>query len=434
MTVNASIINNRPPGIRHWLLRFVFERPALIASLVDQALVSGFSFIVGIVVARVTGIEEFGRYVLVLAFAAFAVVLHDALFAAPMMSFAGRRKRRSKGYYSAVAFMGTVLAVTGGVVVTLALVLLFGLRDGTWPLPFAAAAGFLTAAQCVQLTVRRMSFAQGGGIGAATMDMARAVIFAAIFAVMLVYGFTIDATTVIAALAVSSILASAALAARLSLAGPSRRLLRITAAMHWSVARWLVAVPLMTLTMDIVIWIATGILFGDDAVGGVRAAQYLFGPILVLAAAMENMLPMRATAAWTGGGVSALRNYLLRIAIPLGLAYASFLLVFIVPAEFWLRIIFGSEFTAYAGILRVFGLAVALALIRNHMVVYFRAVQDTRAVFNSAAFGVIAMVIVLVPVTGFFGLMGVALAAVIGQVVALATLTAATVRHYRRSR
>ncbi len=432
MTV-ASLIANRPFGPRSLLRRF-FQRQALLMSLFDQAMVSGFSFIVGILTARVTGIQEFGRYVLVLAFAAFVLVLHDALFAAPMMSFAGRRARRSQGYYSSVALMGAVLAGAGGIVVAVALVVLFGFRDGTFPWAFAAVAGLLTVAQCLQLTARRMSFAQGGGIGAFAMDLGRAAIFAALLAVALIFGFAINATTIIGMLAVSSFAASAALAAKLSLGGAPRRMLRATAAMHWSVARWLVAVPLLTLTMDTVIWIMTGILFGDDAVGGVRAAQYLFGPILVLSVAMENMLPLRATAAWTGGGVSALRTYLLRTAVPLGLAYGTFLIVFIVPAEFWLDMIFGSAFTAYAGILRVFGLAVALSLVRNHMIVYFRAVQETRPIFNSSVVSVVAMVIGIVPVTTIFGLMGVALAALIGQATGLAALTVATVRHFRRSR
>ena len=430
MTIETSIARDAPVGGRPSLLRRLLNRQALIMSLLDQAMVSGFGFLVGIATARVIGISEFGRFSLALAFAAFIQVLHDALFAAPMMSFAGRRPKRSGGYYSAVMLMAGVLAVGGGVVVAAGLVVLFALRDGEFLWGFAVAAGLLTAAQCVQLTVRRVSFAQSSGVGASIMDLSRGIIFA----VLLIYNHAIDAITIIGMLAVSSALATMAIGAKLRLGPLTRRILRVTAGMHWPVARWLVAAPVANIIQDVIIWVSTGILFGDHAVGGLRAGQYLFGPILVLAMAMENLIPLQATAAWTAGGVSKLRRYLLRIAVPLGLANAVFLIGFVVPAGFWLNLVFGPAYADYAGIARIIGIGVAISLIRNHMVLYFRAVQDTRFVFGAAAFGVVATMATLVPASHVYGLLGVAIALVAGQSASLAVLAAAAVRHYRKAR
>ncbi len=432
MTVSATVIPDRPGRGGPALLRGLLKRQTLLMSLTDQAVVSGFSFLVGIATARVVGISEFGRFAMALAFAAFLQVLHNSLVAAPMMSLAGRRLRRSGAYFSAVLLIASVLAAVGGLLAAAGLMLLFVLRDGDFPWGFAAMAGLLAAVQCVQFTVRRAAFAQGLGGRALAMDLVRVTLFVLSVAVLVHIGRGIDATAVIAVLTASSLLVTVPFGAMLRLGPVARRMLSVTAGVHWPVARWLAAVPVVTITQDIVMLAGMGFLFGDHAVGGVRAAQYLLGPVLVLGNAMENLIPLRATAAWTAGGVSSLRDYLLRVAVPLGLADGAVLLFFVGPAEFWLNTIFGPAFIAYAGVLRVLAVAAATGLVCNHLVFYFRGVQDTRPIFGAEALGVIVTLVALFPAAFLLGLMGIAVAVLAGQAASLSLLALAAVRHYRQ--
>ena len=433
MTVEASVTPRKAIDLRS-LWHSVFRRKMLIMTLLDQAAVSGFSFVVGIATARVVGIEEFGRFALALAFAAFVQVFHDALFAAPMISLAGRRERRSRAYYAAVNLMAAIVAVAGGVAAGGSLVLVFAFRDGALPWALAAATAFLTAAQCAQLTIRRTAFAQGRGSGAFAMDLARGVVFALVLVVVLLgFRHTVGASEVVAMLAFSSLVVTVGLSATLRLGPVTRRVLRTTSGVHWAVARWLMATPAATISQDVILWTAAGIMFGDSAVGGFRAAQYMFGPILALAAAMENLIPLRATAALTSGGVSDLRRYLLRIAVPLGLANAALILVFAVPASFWLNLVFGSAYADYGVVTQVLAFSIAASLVRTQVNLYFRAVQRTQPIFVAAAIGVVATLASLVPATHVFGLVGIALSMAIGQSVWLVGVAIAAVRHYRRS-
>ena len=108
----------------------------------DQFMVSAFSFIIGIVIARMLGVAEFGKVALILLLAAQAQTLQDCMLAVPMMTLVGRRAKRTASYFGAVVGWGLILSFTGGLVVATIVALLFLLRDGTvsYLLCFAALA------------------------------------------------------------------------------------------------------------------------------------------------------------------------------------------------------------------------------------------------------------------------------------------------------
>lgn len=402
-----------------------------LVSMIDQALVSGFGFAVGIGAARVIGIEEFGRFAIALIFAAFFQAIHSALFVIPMMSLAGLRANRSRAYYAAVLLMAGAFALAGGGLVALALAAFFGLRDGTLLVQFAAAGGLLTAVQSVQLTMRRAFFAQGRGGLAFAMDALRAVAFAVGMTGLIVTGIETDAAHVLWVLTASSMVVVAGFALALQSAWGGRRMMRAVARRHWAVARWLVGVPIVSMGQDTVEWIFAGLLFGDMAVGGLRATQYLFGPVLVLMAAIENVVPVRAASAYASGGAPELRAFLWRAGVALGLAVAGLLVVAVGPAEFLLGFLFGPNYASFHVVALVFGFATGAIAARDYLTQYFRAVQRTEAIFYSFVVGAVIVLALLYPLSIRFGLIGLAVATVIGQCASLAYLVVAILRHYR---
>ncbi|MFX9718514.1 hypothetical protein ABTO87_18260, partial [Acinetobacter baumannii] len=79
------------------------------------------------------------------------------------------------------------------------------------------------------------------------------------------------------------------------------------------------------------IWLVAGSTLGLEELGGLRAAQYLVGTVLLLLSATENVLPGAAARAHAEGGDAALRAYLLRTGVKLGVPIVAILAVLALP-------------------------------------------------------------------------------------------------------
>lgn len=401
--------------------------PALL-SAVDQGVVSGFGFLAAMLAARLVGIGEFGRFALVLIIVAFAQGLHNALVTAPMMTLAGSRQRASAVYDGSVLTGAVILSVLMAGAVALILAALFTIRGDAIPFGLVAAASALTTAQNVQFTLRRMLFARRRGGLALVMDLMRSGAFPLCIIVLWLLDVSIGAVTLLWCLAATALATTLPFAWPVLASRGARPRLGAVARRHWRLARWLLPVIFVTFGQEQVVWILVGIMIGDEAVGGLRAAQYLVGLVLVLLAATENIVPTAAGRFFAEGGVDALRRYLLRVTVRLGALVATLLLVVAAPAEAWLRLVFGAPYAAYATSVQVLALGVLIVLIRDMTAHFFRATQHTSVIFQSSVVGLVASLTILYPLLQH-GVTGAAIVIVAGHAASLAYLLIAAGRH-----
>jgi O-antigen/teichoic acid export membrane protein len=395
--------------------RFV-RRPAL-ASLLDQAMVSGFGFLSGIATARLVGIEEFGLFVLILIVTAFAQGLHNALVTAPMMTLAARGRRSAPTYDATILAAAVLAALLAAAGVALALVAIFALRHQAVAVGVVAAGAGLTLAQNLQLTVRRTLFARGRGLVAVAMDTARAVAFPLALALAWWSGLVLDAALATALLAGTALVTAAPLAWGIWRA-PRRSLrLRPVLRRHWGIGRWMFPLVFVTFGQEQMAWILAGIMLGDEAIGGLRAAQYLVGFVIILLTATENILPTAAAQAREAGGDRGLRAYLARATLVLGPLVGLLLLAIALPAGTWLTLVFGPAFADYAVSVRILALAVACIFLRDMATQYFRATQDTGPVFRAFVVSLVVSLAIMVPLIAWGGITGAALVITIGHAV-----------------
>ncbi|MGU3362391.1 lipopolysaccharide biosynthesis protein [Methylobacterium sp. M6A4_1b] len=397
------------------------RRPAL-ASLLDQAVVSGFGFVSGIATARLVGIEEFGLFVLILIVTAFAQGLHNALVTAPMMTLAARGRRSAPTYDATVLAAALLASVVAAAGVALALVVIFALRHHAVETGVVVAGAALTVAQNLQLTVRRTLFARGRGLVAVAMDTARAAAFPLALAVAWWSGRVLDAALATALLAGTALVTAAPLAYGIWRA--PRRPLRLVpvARRHWGIARWMFPLVFVTFGQEQMAWIVAGIALGDEAIGGLRAAQYLVGFVIILLTATENILPTAAAQAFETGGDRGLRAYLENATLTLGPVVALLLLAIALPAGTWLALVFGPAFADYAASVRILALAVACIFLRDMVTQYFRAIQDTGPVFRAFVVSLAVSLAIMVPLIAWYGITGAALVITIGHAVSAAHL------------
>lgn len=432
MDAGAGGVATLPERLSSWLSP---GRRAVLWSFVDQAVVSGFGFITGITTGRLVGLGEFGRFALVMVFVTLAWGIYQALFTTPMMTLAGYRDR-SRAYFGTVVVWGVVGAVLLGVASAMLFTGYYALRGEVLAPDFIAATGFLVAIHCVLLLLRRLLFAQRNGRLAVAMDLGRYLLFVAVIGALLLAHVEVDAGLIVWGLAGSGLVAALAVVPATGVAGARlrSRLTLTMARQHWQIARWLVAVVLVGFGQEQLLVILAGFSLGDELIGGIRAAQYLFGPILVLMSAMENVLPVRAAAAHSSGGLVGLKDFLVRFGTILVAANGVLLLVAVLPGALWLRLLFGPTYADYAIVMPYLGAAAACFLVRDVLLQYFRAIRTTDAIFHSFLAGFICAVALIYPLVEWFGVVGLAIDTLASQFVSMVYMIVAVGRHYWRHR
>ncbi len=396
--------------------------PALL-SLLDQGAVSGFGFLAGIAAARLIDMEGFGRFALVLIVAGFAQGLHNALVTAPLMTLAGSVRDPAR-YAAAVGAGALVLAAGLAIGVAGALALYFSARGEAVPVDLVTAAGALTLAQNLQLTARRLLFAYDGGGTALAMDLARAALFPLAVALLWAGGIPLDAARLVALLALTAFLTT--LPAFLGRAAdPGRRRLAAAASRHWQMARWLLPVVLVTFGQEQLVWILAGGVLGDEALGGLRASQYLVGLVLLMLAATENVVPTGAGRAYDTGGEAALRAYLLGVTRRLGVPVGLLLALVALPGELWLRLVFGEAYAPYAPSLRWLALGVVFVFLRDMAAQIFRARRRTDVIFRAFAVSFAMSLVLIQPLLTRYGATGAAAVVALAHGASLLALLAA---------
>ncbi|BAU93686.1 polysaccharide biosynthesis protein [Methylorubrum populi] len=420
----------RPTDLLRRAAGLVRHPPAALVALADQGVVSGFGFVSGIVAARLLGIAEFGHFAMILIVLSFAQALHNALITAPMMTLVGARSGVSTAYAATILAGAFLLSVPGALFVVVAL-LIAGMSGET-----LLAACALMLAQNLQFTLRRLLFAKGRGMQALLMDFARAASFPFVAALIWLEHDVIGGNGFVWLLAATSFatcLPFVVAFGRPILRWPGCVQTGAVTRRHIPLARWLLPIVFVTFVQEQLIWLVAGSTLGLEELGGLRAAQYLVGTVLLLLSATENVLPVAAARAHAEGGEAALRAYLLRTSVKLGVPIVAILAVLAVPGEMWLRLIFGAEYAAYANCLRILSVSVVIVLARDLTANYFRAKQNTRVLFESLCVSMVVSVAVVVPLMRAGGVSGAAAAVGAGHLASLVYLVLAARRQSRRS-
>lgn len=381
----------------------------VLLALGDQVLVSGMTFLIGIGVARLLGITEFGKLAIIFILQMFAQSLQGCFVVAPMMALSGLKVRRTTNYYAAVMAWSAALSVMAGCAVALAAWAIYAFRDGGVALAFILSAGAYTATQNLLYSARRMLFAKRIGWQAFYMDAARYALFLGAMALLWYQGYRIDVTTALWALAISGLAALVPLWLHLRGARIRQPILRTVWSRHWPFAHWLALMLMLTFGQDQAIALGLGAALSDQAIGGLRAGQYLIGVTHFIWVALENFVPGGASRAFAAGGIDHLQAYLRRTTRILGVVVWGFILLVSLPAETSLRLAFGTGYEQFAPILRLYGLTYAIAFFREVWVFFFYATQRTDVIFRAFALGFVVAMLAVYPAIKVLGTTGAAL-------------------------
>lgn len=406
----------------------------------DQGVLSGANFIVGVLIARNTGKEEYGAYVLAFSIFQFIASIHSALVSNPAMVFIPRKEGDElRGFARAVATISFCLSITAGIAVMLSARLLVEGRQEIGYDALIAMSIALPFGQTYEL-FRRLSFAR--------LRMGRVIMIDSLYAGTLV---VVVATILghsswlqemdpemgrgsFAFYAIGGAGLSASIVGGLfdrRLFAFTQKKFRDSAVEIWDFAKWGIGNAVISLAGPQVVVLAVSGLAGLDQTARYEASRLLCGPVQVAIFALGNVILVRVSSILRTRSISDARVFAARF---LGLGLAVFCVYFLF-VYFWfedlIKLTIGPQYLDEKVSAMVFAVYYLLAWVNAVLASLANGVQKPRITFWS----VVTNAVVVVPATMLlvpsYGALGGVLSLVVGQGTAAIVLWAGVARTER---
>ena len=388
-------------------------------SIADQTLLSGLNFLVGVLAARVLGVEDFGFFALILIIVNLTGSAWEYLLTTPMMTLAGSRPKRSAAYFQAVLRLGLIASIIGAVSVAAIVALLLVMRSEPVSASLVIAVTVLAFGQNLLSKLRAMLFACRRNARALTIDVVRFLLLGLAIAILLAGPWTVDATALFMLLGLSCIVVLIPDAIASTRVRVPAAMYRNVLGRHWSFAKWLLLMMALMMGQEQLLWLIAGFQLGDAAVGALRVGQYLLGTTHVILYALEYFMPRNAAEHHQAGGEDRLRDYLVRQTTIYATVLGLILIVVAIFAEPILALVFGPEYAEFAVYTRILAIYYFLSTIRSIWERYLRTIERTDLLFWSFAVSAAGALAMIYPAMAIWGTAGVAWTIVAGQAIAL---------------
>lgn len=417
---------------RVWLASYQYSWAAA-----DQVVVSGGNFIITVLLARLLGIGEFGQFVLAWGVVLFVQNIQYSAIGTAMLSLGPKQDPET-----APSYYGSLFLQAGVFAVVTAFLTWIGSRFAVLIFPTVEldliALAVVAAVLSVQVQdfLRRYFFSIGRPEITFASDVLRYT--TQIAGLVLLFAAT-GKNTLNSEMALWMAAGTSALTslATLRYVQPLEFVyatLGQSARAQWHFSKWLVSSSLLAWTIAYLFLVATGILLGSAAVGGVRAAQNLVGVGRIVIEACANIVPARASRGFINGGEVALNAYLKRVSIygAMGILVATG--IFAVTPEFWLSLLFGEEFRPYGSLVRWWVLVEVVIFLGLITSTWLRTHEDTEAIFGACGVSALVAFALAFPLITKLGVVGVVVGILIVFVVQLIWMAAMIARRRTKQR
>lgn len=374
-------------------------------SFIDQVLVSGASFLTGVILIRALGLEAFGVYALILVGLQFAAGVQEALILNPMMSLFDQR-----GDVPARRYLGVVMVHQAALsLLLLALIGIAALVPGLWgdSLPISpGVAALLVVCTQVQDLARRYFFVTERPARAFACDMAA-------------HGGRLAIITVLAlggGLSISVVwtIMIATSAAGILFLLPDLRGMQVDRATigqltrrHQHVGGWMLATMLVAWFSESgFVLMVIGATLGTAEVGAVRAVQNLVMVLNVLIQSQENFVPSTASQRLVAGGPTVLQAYLVRVGFAGAVGMMAVVGALAVVAAPVMELLYGNSVPDQVAILLLFGLFLTLGFVNSVVYAGLRALSYLQSVFLAHVLAGVVCIALMPLATGWLGVLG----------------------------
>ena len=202
---------------------------------------------------------------------------------------------------------------------------------------------------------------------------------------------------------------------------------------HWPFVKWSLLSAILQWGSVNLIFVISGSILGLASVGILKASQNILGVTHVLFQGMENFVPAQASQIYQQSGATALFGYKDRVLFTGGLLTLILVLVISLFAGPILLMIYGQDYVVYADVLRWYGLIYIFIFFGFALRAVLRAIEQTKAIFNSQLIAAIFVMIFTYPLIERFGLHGSLIALAVSYLLTILYLHYAFAYHLKWS-
>ncbi len=345
----------------------------------DQMVVSGGNFVIGILLARAMGMEGYGWFALLWMSVLFFLGLNQALVTRPLLSLAQNQK--DQAHYLNGAFS---LQLVISFFVFIISFIFFSFFQG-FGLPQLSGGAVLVFSALTSLHlwfdfVRKIFILQKKYIH---LFLADAIVYIGqIIGISCFYFLGVCNLSFVFSLLLSlHILVSLLFPVFFQFEILSKKAFVQFCRDQYDYVKWLFGQAVLQWFSGNYFILATGAILGVSVLGGIRIVQNIMGFTHVFLIALENLLPVPAAIEFKRNGTKGLTLFLQKSAIKYGAIFGFILLGLSLCAKPLIYYLYGSEWLSFSHLIPLFCLVYLLVFVGFILQTALRTIENTKALF-----------------------------------------------------
>lgn len=364
------------------LKNIIISNENKLITLSDQGLVSGINFVIGILLARWIGLENYGIYALVWMAILFVSSVHQSAFISSLFALLPKKENANEFISQLMALQ---IAFSVGVCILLSIVGL-SLADISESLTKVTESTILITSTIAGVFVlndflRRVGFAKSKSKTVLKMDLLGYGLQPILLLSINQFG-SLGVQETLLALLISYGASSLFGIMQLS-CYPVFKNMTTTSLEIWNYSRFLIGTSLLQwLSGNFFLITAAGVL-GPVALGAIRIAQNVMGVMHVLLLTLENIVPLKAAETFHQKGSSETVKYVFKIFIQAAIPFVGLLVPIALFRVEILELIYGNSYVDYAFVLLTFCGIYVLIFIGTQLRFLIRTFERNNLIFYS---------------------------------------------------
>lgn len=390
-------------------------------AVLDQGLLTGSNFAIGILLARWLSPEQYGTYAIAFAVFLLLLMLYQALVLEPMLVFGGSVYRNSiRSYLKSLLLTHVGMSILMFVVLGASAAITFEVNKTSSLSGALAGVAIGTPFVLLFWLVKRPFYVM--------LSPAASVWGALLYCILAVGGLALVSTRGILSPFVALLLMGLAgagasavllvyLVIRLPRSPDALSLLEVSRR-HWSYGKW-------ALGANIMMWVPVSIyypllssFFGAAQAGELKALMNFLSPVLQTCAALASLMTPYATRLLEGSGISSISSVSRRmtvLCVSLAIPYWVLLLLYQGPV---FRVLYSGQYTQVAYLLPLIAFTSIVGSAFFGPLIALRAIGSPGSVFVAVCFAGFFSIAIGVPATWAFGLRGAVFSMALSEAVA----------------
>lgn len=399
-----------------FLQRLLEGKEQKLIVLFDQGMVSGSNFVIGILIARFLGIEQFGVYGFIFLIYLFCLGLQQAFFVIPLYSLGpAYSPDLKKAYLSSLFIIQTAFALVFSIICFLGLIFI----------PISISPKIQELGGLIALTalfvllqdfIRRLFLFQGFLKSLILLDSiayAFQIILLALMYALDQFNLEICIKVICFSMLISVIYGFY----KIRKPEFKLRVIKDTLNRHWIFSKWLLARAILTYSSGNFFIIAAGTILGPVAIGAIKMGQNLHGLMNVIFLAIENHVPIVSADLFRQKGKAALYSYLKTMTLK-SLFVCSILGMTVLIFSTWLiSNLYGNDYQEYAYVLIWFAIINLLVCISMPLRFALRTFEKTKSLFFATSLSALFGLLLAYPLIEIFQMDGLLFGLVVSQLI-----------------